>query len=298
MRRIRYLVLAALGAFAALPVGRVYTSGAPWIQKIELRDNDLAGLRGMGIPGTHIDIYYRQRNFRPGVLVEPFGWCGWLNGGNALYLGSAQVSGTGTWQLQGLDTQVLPGEAAGRTCATGVLTQIELRSQYGDVSVPELHSLSIIGGETIGGGVQSRVSGSVQFADQVAAGVADGPNDVQDTIAPWTIDTDEEGTDLCVTAGCGRSVFWGYASPEVFHLRPPIIAVRDDSPLVGPRDQEFGHVMGVIQGHKSGGSILAAGYVPRPAPVGPAFDVNMNLNGGGGGELGCDAGGGYFDFFP
>jgi hypothetical protein len=237
--------------------------------------------------------------FVPGAGFEYFEWCGWLNGGNALPLGSTQVGGSGTWALQGLDTQVLPGEAAGWTCATGVLTQIELRSQYGDFSVPELKSLSVISGETIGGGVQGRVEGSLQFADQVAAGVADGPNDVQNATVPWAIDTDEDGIDLCVTAGgCGRSVFWGFASPEVFHLRPPTIAVRDDSPLVGPRDQEFGHVMGMLQGHKPGGSVLAAAYVPRPMPLGPAFDVNVDMNGASVAGAGCDAAGGYFEFFP
>src|SRR5262245_3110716 len=159
MRRIRYLVLAALGVFAALPVARVYTSGAPWVEKMEIRNNDLIGLQGRGVPGTQIGIYYRQRNFTQGCApsidfvacvkhgnintdfwFENFELCDWLFDGNPIQLGSAVVTGGGTWRLQGLDTQVLPGVAQGGwpTCASGVLTQIELHSQYGNISVPEV----------------------------------------------------------------------------------------------------------------------------------------------------------------
>src|SRR5262245_16445905 len=109
MRRIRYLVLAALGVFAALPVAQVYTSGAPWIQKMELRTNDLVALEGRGVPGTAIDIYYRQRNFKQGIASGGAGcgplfplcfeWCDWLNGGNAIRLGSAQATAAGSWRL-------------------------------------------------------------------------------------------------------------------------------------------------------------------------------------------------------
>jgi hypothetical protein len=301
MRRIRYLALAALGVFAALPVARVYTAGAPWIDRMEIRDNDLVGLRGRGVPGTQIDIYYRQRNFRQGVFycLPPatcitFGWCDWLNGGNALYLGSPQVSGAGTWQLGGLDLQVLPGVAQGPTCATGVGTQIELRSQYGDVSVPEI-SLGLLQGQ---GGLFASAVGAIWGADRVALGVADGPNAVQNATSPWTIDTAEDGVDLCTNAACGSIVQWGYGIDGPLKFLAPRIEVRDDSPLTGPRDQEFGHVMGMLQGHKPGGSILAVAYVPRPTPVGPALDVNVDMNGASVEGAGCDAAGGYFEFFP
>src|SRR5262245_41531711 len=120
MRRLRYLVLAALGVFAALPVAQVYTSGEPWIEKMELRNNDLTALQGKGVPGTQISVYYKQRNFRQGDSW--LAWCDWLNQGNEILYGSAVVGGAGTWRLQG-DTQVLPGAADG-TCASGVLTQI------------------------------------------------------------------------------------------------------------------------------------------------------------------------------
>src|SRR5262245_23939158 len=225
MRRIRYLVLAALGVFAALPVARVYTSGAPWVEKMEIRNNDLIGLQGRGVPGTQIGIYYRQRNFRPGCCaadecldlascvvslpfdVEGFELCAWLFNGNPIALGTTVVTAAGTWRLQGLDTQVLPGSAAGRTCATGVLTQVELNSQYGNVSVPELVYLQMR--ERNPGPGQQRIVGRVKFANQVAAGVADGPNDEQTATAPWTIDTDDDGADLCVNGiGCGATVEW------------------------------------------------------------------------------------------
>jgi hypothetical protein len=196
---------------------------------------------------------------------------------------------------------VLPGASAGGTCDTGVLTQIELHSEYGDVSVPEVVYLQMV--EPYPQPGQQRIGGRIDFANQVAAGVADGPNDVQSATAPWTVDTDEDGADLCTNGtGCGAPVRWklglGTWDPGgVETFLPPQVEVRDDSPLVGPRDQEFGHVMGMLQGHKPGGSVLAVASVPRPTPVGLAFDVNVNMNGGPGGP-GCDASGGYFDFVP
>src|SRR5262249_46239184 len=87
MKRLRYLFLAALAGFAALPVTQVYTSGAPWIQKLEVRNNDLTAVQGKGVPGTAMNVYYRQRNFKEGYWdesvpgVDPFSWCNWLNGG-------------------------------------------------------------------------------------------------------------------------------------------------------------------------------------------------------------------------
>jgi hypothetical protein len=300
------VVLAALGVFAALPVAKVYTSGAPWIERIELRTNDLKELHGRGVPGTAVDVYYRQRNFKQGCTscsepIEtclvcaalPFEWCSWLNGGNAIFLGSTQVNPLGTWQLLDRDLQVLPGNAAGRTCATGVLTQIELRSQYGDFSVPDVMSVDMV--DVTGDAGHQRLGATIEFANQVAVAVADGPNDVQDATAPWTIDTDEDGVDLCESGlGCGALVRWRLAGGGTF--QPPSIEVRDDSPIVGPRDQEFGHVMGMIQGHKPGGSVLAAAYVSRPTPVGPALNVNVDIKADIG--LGCSSSGGYFDFLP
>jgi hypothetical protein len=323
VRRIRYLVLAALGVFAALPVAKVYTVGAPWVEKMEIRTNDLVGLQGKGVPGTNILVYYKQRNFIQGCSWDSsaapddtaschipapkplkgaawrFTWCDWLANGTALYLGSAVVNGAGTWQLQWPGTQVLPGAVTGRTCSTGVLTEIFLYSQYGDVSAPEMQYLQV---DERGGSVMQldlthrRVGGRIVGANQVAAGVADGPNDVQDATAPWTLDTDEDGTDLCESGlGCGAPVWWKLGGGGTFE--PSRIEVRDDSPLVGPRDQEFGHVMGMIQGHKPGGSVLAAAYVARPAPLGPTINVNLDMNGASVSGAGCDASGGYFDFF-
>jgi hypothetical protein len=307
MRRIRYLALAALGVFAALPVAHVYTSGAPWVEKMEIRNNDLVGLQGRGVPGTQIGVFYRQRNFKQGCYCDAdiacavacvvggavFEWCGWLFNGGAIFLGSTVVSGAGTWRLQELDTQVLPGTAAGRTCATGVLTQIELQSQYGNVSVPNVKGLDMLDSDA----AHQLVGAGIEFANQVAIGVADGPNDVQDAVAPWTIDTDDDGADLCVNGiGCGAPVSWKLrGSPGTF--QPPSIQVRDDSPVIGPRDQEFSHVMGMIQGHKPGGSVLAVAYVPRPAPLGPVINVNVDVKGledlGG-----CSSSSRFFDFFP
>src|SRR5262245_44439914 len=274
MRRMRYLALAALGVFAVLPVAKVYTVGAPWIERMEIRNNDLSALQGRGVPGTIIDVYYRQRNFRQGfpATAPLFEWCGWLLGGNALRLGTTQVTEAGTWRLQGLDAQVLPAEVEGRTCATGVLTQIEVRSQYGDVSVPDVQNLNLPAGTT-----HRHIRGAVEFANQVAIGIADGPTDVQDAANPGAVDTDEDGIDVCESGlGCGAPVSW---SSSEGMLISPSIEVRDDSPLFGPRDPEFTHVMGMIQAHKPGGSVVAVAYVPRPAPpLGPILNINVDIN--------------------
>src|SRR5262245_47226017 len=273
MRRMRYLALAALGVFAALPEAKVYTVGAPWIERIEIRNNDLSALQGRGLPGTIIDIWDRQRNFKQGfpTTAPLFEWCNWLQG-TALRLGGATVTAAGTWRLQGLDRQVLPAEVDGRTCGTGVLTQIELRSQYGDVSVPDVQNLNLPPGTT-----QRHIRGAVQFANQVAVGIADGPQDVQDAANPGAVDTDEDGIDVCESGlGCGAPLSWS-SSGAMFIS--PSIEVRDDSPLFGPRDPEFNHVMGMIQAHKPGGSVVAVAYVPRPAPpLGPILNINVDIN--------------------
>jgi hypothetical protein len=273
MKRMRYLALAALGVFVALPVAKVYTVGAPWIERIEVRNNDLSALQGRGVPGTVIEVRYQQRNFRQGFSTGTplFEWCGWLLP-NALPLGTAVVTAAGTWRLQGLDRQVLPAEVEGRTCATGVLTHIELHSEYGDVSVPEVQNLNLPPGTT-----HRHIRGAVQFANQVAIGIADGPQDVQDGANPGAVDVDEDGIDLCESGlGCGTPVSWS-SSGGLFIS--PTIEVRDDSPLFGPRDPEFNHVMGMIQAHKPGGSVLAVAYVPRPAPpLGPILNINVDIN--------------------
>jgi hypothetical protein len=277
MKRLRYLFLAALAGFAVLPVAQVYTSGAPWIQKLEVRNNDLAAVQGKGVAGTAINIYYRQRNFKEGYWdvsepgVDPFSWCSWLNNGNAIYLGSAVVDAYGNWRLQGLDTQIMPPLTGGNQCGSGLLTEFQLQSAYG-VAVPDIKWLNV----RKPGNQVATIAGAIEFANQVAAGVADGPNDVVDADHPWTIDRDDDGTDLCLTnLGCGARVSWK-ASAGTF--ASPSIQMRDDSPLLGPRDQEFSYVTGMIQGHMPGGSVLAVAHVDRPNPA-PQVRVDLNIKG-------------------
>ena len=65
------------------------------------------------------------------------------------------------------------------------------------------------------------------------------------------------------------------------------ITVHDGSTITTP-DPEYPFILGTMQGHAAGGSILAAAAIPRGEPLGFTVNVNVKLRGRLDINLGCD----------
>src|SRR5262245_24344684 len=271
MQRFRLLVLAALVGFAATPVARVYTAGPPMIDRMQILFNDLHGLQGIGVPGTPVTVRYRQRNFREGVpsaTSDPFQWCAWKNNGNPITPGATTVGADGRWTLDNLDLMILPSVADGGSCGSGVKTEFLLDSPYGAGSTPVAYWLDVDRPSQQTG----TVMGSLEYADRAAVAVADGPDD-GDT--PYARDVDEDGVDLCTSGiGCGTRVTWK-CNGGTFQC--PQTTVHDGSTIFDA-DREYPFVVGMMAGHKPGGSVLMAAEINRPA-LGPTFHVDLDIGG-------------------
>jgi hypothetical protein len=63
--------------------------------------------------------------------------------------------------------------------------------------------------------------------------------------------------------------------------------VHDGSTITTP-DPEYPFILGTMQGHAAGGSILAAAAIPRGEPLGFTVNVNVKLRGRLDINLGCD----------
>ena len=50
MKRVRYVLLAGLGMFLALPTARIYTATAPWVTQLQLDGSNLVGVSGRASP--------------------------------------------------------------------------------------------------------------------------------------------------------------------------------------------------------------------------------------------------------
>src|SRR5439155_703250 len=106
-------------------------NGAPLVYRVVSNVNDLDGVEGMAPPGRVVELWYRQRNFKEGTddASDPFAWCAWKNGGNAVRIGVATADAGGVWRLSDLrhaGTTVMlfpPGPGADR-CLGGVYTEL------------------------------------------------------------------------------------------------------------------------------------------------------------------------------
>jgi hypothetical protein len=270
MSRLRWFALLALVGFVAAPAARVYTADAPMIDRIVVSTNDVTQLVGHGVPGTYLAVYYKQRNFKEGAPdgADPFSWCAWKFGGNRILLGSTIVNGVGNWVLSGLDVMVLPSVPDGSSCAGGLKTEFEIDSTFGGGSAPTGHWLNLRRPTSNTG----TVAGGIQGAHRVAAMVTDGPDD-GDT--PFLHDVDEDGADLCANGiGCGANVTFK-CSGGTFQC--PQTTVYDASTVI-QNDHEYPFILGMMTGHKPGGSVIMAAELSRPA-LGPTFNVNLKIKG-------------------
>jgi len=282
MQRSRLLVLTALLGLAATPVARVYTAGPPMIEQMQILFNDLKTLHGVGVPGTALTVHARQRNFREGTprdAADPFDWCAWKNDGNPITLGSAPVGADGRWTLADLDLAILPSVADGTACGGGLRTELLIDSPYGPGTAPVAYWFNVDRPTQQTG----TAAGALEFADRAAIAIADGPDD-GDT--PYPRDVDEDGIDLCASGiGCGAKLTWRCNGGT---LQCPQTTVHDGSTVIDA-DREYPFVVGMMTGHKAGGSVVMAAEINRPA-LGPTFHIDLDI----GGLPNCDNK--FFDF--
>src|SRR5439155_1628927 len=252
----------ALGGVLVALVLRATTlhsvNGAPLIYRVVSNVNDLDGVEGLAPPGRVVELWVKRRNFKEGTgdARDPFAWCGWKNGGDAVRLGIATADASGVWRLSdlrhaGTTVMLFPPAPGADRCLGGLYTELLPRAceQPGiDCSAwdaPTLHWLNVRKlRPTIGA-----VTGSLSRAEQAAAAVADGPDDGPEPSD--VVDVDENGIDTTAPGyEVGQRVTWRCGSGGTAAC--PSVTVHDASTAIAT-DPEFPFVLGTIQGHRTGG---------------------------------------------
>jgi hypothetical protein len=261
--------------------------------------NDLDSIDGIGMPGRFVEVRARQRNFIEGEdgTGDPFSWCPWKNQGNEFLVGTTRVDNNGNWRLlnlrsSGTTVPVLPAGPKEDRCLGGLYTELRTRSCVlpgigcTEPETPTLHWMNV---RRIG--VNGVTTGSVSDAAQTSAAVADGPNDGTD--APGLVDVDQNGVDTThLGFTLGQRVTWRCAAGGTQQC--PSVSIHDASTVMAP-DPEFPYVLGTIQAHREGGSVIAAAAIPRGAPIGFTVNANIRFRGSLDVNLGCDQPS-FFDF--
>ena len=275
-------------------------NAAPLIYRVVSNVNDLDAVEGLAPPGRVVELWFKQRNFKEGTDdgSDPFAWCGWKNHGREVRIGVTTADANGIWRMSDLrDSQttvmLFPAGPAGDRCLGGLYTEILPRAcdQPGvnctAWDAPTLHWLNVRKlRPTIGA-----VAGSVSRAEQAAAAVADGPDDGPDPSD--VVDVDENGIDTTAPGyQIGQRVSWRCGSGGT--VACPSVTVHDASTAIST-DPEFPFVLGTIQGHRAGGSFIAAAAIQRGQPIGFSVNVNVKFRGLLDVNLGCDRHR-FFDF--
>ena len=291
------LVLSAVTVAAVLgrAVTAVSVGTGPLVYRMLVNNNDLDGVEGLATPGSVVYLAYRQRNFREGTPDgdDRFSWCAWKNGGVPIQLGWAVTNESGVFRLSGMrqqavTVQLLPPGPGEDRCSGGVYTELEVRSCDGFgpnanctwANLPTLDYLNVLRPSPH----VAKATGAVTGAHQASISVADGPNDGPE--ASDVFDVDQNGLDT--TRGGlvpGQRVEWRCGPGG--HAVCPGIAVYDASTITAA-DPEYAFVLGTLQGHRPGGSVIAAAAVGRPSPLGFTVNVNVKLRGLVDINLGCD----------
>lgn len=286
------LALLALRAVAVHSVGAV-----PEVVRVTAANNDLAAVDGLAEPGSLVELWYRQRNFREGD-GNGFSWCGWKNDGEPVLLGTATTGSDGRWRLANLDAvssvMLFPGVATGGGCAGGVYTELlprvcDAEGECTEWTTPTLHWLNV---RRRSNG-QGQASGSVSAALRAALAVADGPNDGPEASSVY--DVDEDGIDTTLPGFTpGQRVTWKCGTGGTAIC--PSIAIHDATTIVTP-DPEFPFILGTLQGHMPGGSVFAAAAIDRNEDLGFAVNVNVRVKADLDIDFGCEKSS-FFDFLP
>src|SRR5262249_40630851 len=188
----------------------------------------------------------------------------------ALVPATAHVGPERLWPLYTSDPPVLPSVPDGTACSGGLKTEFLIDSPYAIGEAPVAYWLDVNRPTQQTG----TVMGALEFADRAAIAVADGPDDGDTQFAR---DVDEDGVDLCASGrGCGHKVTWK-CNGGTFQC--PQTTVHDGS-SVFENDLEYPFVVGLLAGHKPGGSVLMAAELNRPA-LGPTFHLDVDINVGG-----------------
>ena len=298
--RWRTMVVRALAAgsvgVVALRAVAVHSVGAvPEVVRITAENNDLKAVDGLAQPGSMVELWYRQRNFREGD-ANGFSWCGWKNHGDPVKLGEAAAGADGHWRLANLDAvssvMLFPGVATGGGCAGGVYTELLPRVCTGSTctqwTTPTVRWLDVRRTSSD----QAHASASISGTIHTALAVADGPNDGPEPSSVY--DVDEDGIDTTLTGFTpGQRVTWkcGTGGTAVC----PSITVHDASTVV-EADPEFPFILGTLQGHTAGGSVFAAAAIDRKEELGFAVNVNVRVKADLDVDLGCEQGT-FFDFW-
>lgn len=274
MNRLRILLAAALTAMMALPTGRVFTAGPPTFDKVTITGNDLVQIDGRGLPGSVFQVFAKQRNFKEGVADDetgdPFQQCQWKNNGNAYTLGTATVAADGKWTLPIAPTnqlQAFGSTVGGDACGAGLRTDLYVSGS----TPPTLHWLNV----SKPTGQTASVRGALEYADQVAALIADGPD--QGDNPSFANDKDEDWYDTCASGACGRRVSFK-ANGGTYAA--PLSSVLDSTTIIA-NDHEFPFLLAGLAGYKAGGAMMAFSQVVRqdhPVNV-PTFTIHIRIHG-------------------
>jgi hypothetical protein len=291
------VVIALLGqAITAFSVG-----AKPLVYRATANNNDLDSVEGLGTPGRVVQLWVRQRNFKDGTPdgADPFAWCAWKNAGQPTFVGVATVGSNGVFRFTSLraattTVMLFPPSAGDDACRGGLYT--ELLVQECDTAaggncttweVPTLHYLNV---RKLPGSVGA-AAGKISNAHQAAIAVADGPDDGP---GPSDVgDVDQNGFDTTAPGSVpGHAIEWRCGAGGTAPCAS--IAVHDGSTAL-QTDPEYPFILGTLQGHRPGGSIIAAAARSRDNPLGFTVNVNVKFRGKLDLNLGCDRAR-FFDF--
>ena len=133
--------------------------------------------------------------------------------------------------------------------------------------------------------------GKITGAHQAAIAVADGPNDGPEYSD--VVDVDQNGFDTTTPGAIpGQPIEWRCGQGGTAPC--PSVAIHDASTAIST-DPEFPYVLATLQGHRPGGSIIAAAAMTRDSPLGFTVNVNVRFRGLLDVNLGCDRAR-FFDF--
>jgi len=249
MKRIRYILLAGLGVFLALPAARIYTATAPWVTSLKLEGSNLVAVYGRGIPGQVVTPLLQQATFAPGApgdLYNPWKFCSCVNGCNPYHLSAYPVSvdGWGNWRVEGFNYRVFPTYPTGG-CPGVVMSAIDLLGGSGPYHVVKNNSgdpgwINVVANNGV-----ATTRGGMYNGWWVSAMAA---------ASPYT--KEEDGADLTLPPFyAGQYVTWRPSKGTFLAPGAPI-------DRGGILEKGFPFIAGAIQGHAPGGSLLLAAEIP------------------------------------
>jgi hypothetical protein len=303
-RRFVFGTVLAGGVVAALlgsAVTAVSIGGKPYVYRATVASNDLNGVEGLGTPGRHVQLWYRQRTFKDGTPdgADAFEWCAWKNSGDEVHLASAPVAQNGVFRFTNLRSAsttvaLYPPSAGDDRCRGGLYTELRLREcdapSGGNCTTPETPTMHWLNVKKLPGNVGAAL-GRIAGAHQASIAAADGPNDGPEYSD--VIDVDQSGFDTTKPGAVpGQPIEWRCG--EAGTASCPSIAIHDATTVVEP-DPEFPYIVATLQGHRPGGSIIASAARVRDEPLGFTVNVNVKFRGSLDVNLGCDNAS-FFDY--